>query len=63
MASLISVHQLSKSFPGVRALHEARFDLQAGEVHALMRRKRRRQIDPDENPGRGVPQGQWPDPA
>ncbi len=36
MRSLIAVRQLCKSFPGVRALHEAQFDLQAGEVHALM---------------------------
>ncbi|RYE85247.1 MAG: sugar ABC transporter ATP-binding protein [Hyphomicrobiales bacterium] len=27
---------ISKGFPGVRALHEVRFDLQPGEVHALM---------------------------
>ena len=36
MAALISVEKLCKSFPGVRALHEVQFDLQAGEVHALM---------------------------
>ncbi|MBV8661699.1 MAG: sugar ABC transporter ATP-binding protein, partial [Hyphomicrobiales bacterium] len=36
MTPLISVNNLSKSFPGVRALHEVRFDLRAGEVHALM---------------------------
>ena len=36
MPTLISVDKLSKSFPGVRALHEVQFDLQAGEVHALM---------------------------
>ena len=36
MAALISVEKLCKSFPGVRALHEVKFDLQAGEVHALM---------------------------
>ena len=36
MPSLIAVQKLCKSFPGVRALHEAQFDLQAGEVHALM---------------------------
>ena len=36
MPALISFDKLSKSFPGVRALHEVQFDLQAGEVHALM---------------------------
>jgi ribose transport system ATP-binding protein len=36
MTSLISVKRLSKRFPGVRALHEVQFDLNAGEVHALM---------------------------
>src|SRR5271170_3168906 len=36
MAPLISIQKLSKSFPGVRALHEVQFELMAGEVHALM---------------------------
>ncbi|NLP65038.1 sugar ABC transporter ATP-binding protein [Paraburkholderia sacchari] len=36
MTPLISVNRLSKSFPGVRALHEVQFELTAGEVHALM---------------------------
>ncbi|WP_206956590.1 sugar ABC transporter ATP-binding protein [Trinickia acidisoli] len=36
MTPLISVNKLSKSFPGVRALHEVQFELAAGEVHALM---------------------------
>ncbi len=36
MTPLISVKKLSKSFPGVRALHDVQFDLIAGEVHALM---------------------------
>ncbi|MGV2292524.1 sugar ABC transporter ATP-binding protein [Trinickia sp. YCB016] len=36
MTPLISVKRLSKSFPGVRALHEVQFELMAGEVHALM---------------------------
>src|SRR5579883_1325892 len=36
MTALISVRNLSKSFPGVRALHDVRFELVAGEVHALM---------------------------
>ena len=36
MTALISVKKLSKSFPGVRALHDIQFDLVAGEVHTLM---------------------------
>src|SRR3990167_9118830 len=36
VAPLISVQNLSKSFPGVKALDKVRFDLRAGEVHALM---------------------------
>ena len=35
-APLIEVRNLSKSFPGVKALDKVRFDLNAGEVHALM---------------------------
>ena len=35
-APLIAVHDLCKSFPGVRALHNVQFALDAGEVHALM---------------------------
>jgi ribose transport system ATP-binding protein len=35
-APLISVQELCKSFPGVRALHDVSFDLVAGEVHAVM---------------------------
>ncbi|WGS48392.1 sugar ABC transporter ATP-binding protein [Paraburkholderia sp. D15] len=36
MTPLIAIRQLSKRFPGVRALHDVQFDLMAGEVHALM---------------------------
>lgn len=36
MTTLISVRGVSKSFPGVKALDDVRFDLQPGEVHALM---------------------------
>ena len=34
--NVIEIRQLSKAFAGVRALHQVRFDLQPGEVHALM---------------------------
>jgi len=36
MAPLISIQKLSKTFPGVRALHDVQLELLAGEIHALM---------------------------
>jgi ribose transport system ATP-binding protein len=36
VASLVSITDLDKFFPGVQALKRARFDLVPGEVHALM---------------------------
>ncbi|MBR0718469.1 sugar ABC transporter ATP-binding protein [Bradyrhizobium liaoningense] len=36
MTALVSMKGIEKSFPGVRALHNAQFDLRSGEVHALM---------------------------
>ena len=36
MTALVSIQHLSKSFPGVRALNDCKFELLAGEVHALM---------------------------
>ena len=35
-AALVEMTDIDKSFPGVRALAKARFDLMPGEVHALM---------------------------
>ncbi|MDZ4770270.1 MAG: sugar ABC transporter ATP-binding protein [Chloroflexota bacterium] len=36
MTALLTLSQVTKSFPGVRALHEVRFDVLPGEVHALL---------------------------
>jgi ABC-type sugar transport system ATPase subunit len=36
MPPLLKLENISKSFPGVRALDQVRFDVQAGEVHALL---------------------------
>ena len=36
MTPIVEMKNLNKSFPGVRALIDARFELVAGEVHALM---------------------------
>jgi energy-coupling factor transport system ATP-binding protein len=33
---LVTITQLNKSFPGVKALIDAQFELESGEVHALM---------------------------
>jgi ABC-type sugar transport system ATPase subunit len=34
--AILALDGISKSFPGVRALHEIGFDVRAGEVHALL---------------------------
>src|SRR5215212_7816491 len=34
--ALLEMHDISKTFPGVRALDRVSFDLRAGEIHALV---------------------------
>ena len=36
MSVVLSLEHVSKSFPGVKALDDVRFDVRAGEVHALL---------------------------
>ena len=36
MAPILELEHVSKSFPGVRALDDVRFDVEPGEVHALL---------------------------
>lgn len=38
---MLTMHGVSKSFLGVRVLHEVGLDLEAGEVHALVGRTAR----------------------
>lgn len=35
-SSLLELREITKSFPGVRALENVQFDLRSGEVHALV---------------------------
>ena len=42
---LVEMVGIDKSFPGVRALSQARFELRAGEVHAFGSRPFQRGID------------------
>ena len=44
---IVSMNNISKSFPGVKALDHVKFELRSG-------RKWSRKIDPDENPQRCI---------
>jgi ABC-type sugar transport system ATPase subunit len=36
MPSVLELHNISKTFGGVKALDDVHFDVRAGEVHALL---------------------------
>ena len=63
---LVEMVDIAKSFPGVRALESAQFELRAGRGPRPGRGERRGEVDPDEDPGRDLPPrcgrhpGPWP---
>lgn len=54
---IVSMENICKSFPGVKALDHVNFELRSGEVMAVAWRKRRGQIYPDESFKRRVYEG------
>jgi sugar ABC transporter, ATP binding protein len=51
VTKLLELKNISKTFPGVKALQNVNLDLKAGEVLGLWR-ERRGKIDADEDPHR-----------
>ena len=58
---ILSIRDVSKSFPGVKALDRVSIDFRRGTVHGIVGRERRGQVDPDEDPVRRLPEGQRDD--
>ena len=52
--SVISVRDVVKRFAGITALDHVSLDFYPGEVHCLVGRERRRQIDFDESTRRSL---------
>ena len=61
---LVEMVDIAKSFPGVRALENAQFDLRRGRGARSRRGERRGEVHPDEDPGRDLSPrcGRDPDP-
>ena len=55
MTAILEMRDISKSFPGVKALRDVNFSVEAGRDPRPRRRERRRQIDPDEGAQRRLP--------
>ena len=50
--TILEMRGITKTFPGVKALQDVNLNVRAGEIHAVVRRKRRRQVDADEGASR-----------
>ena len=46
--TLLEMRDITKTFPGVKALDSVNLTVADGEIHAACRRERRRQVDADE---------------
>ena len=55
MAPLLEMRDIRKSFLGVEVLHGVGLDCNAGEIHAVVARERRRQVDAHEGARRRAP--------
>ena len=55
--SLVQMEGIEKRFPGVHALNQCRFELLAGEIHALVGENGAGKIYHDENPYRRLSKG------
>ena len=50
MSVAVRLEGITKRFPGVLANDRIDLVVEAGEIHAIWRRERRRQVDADEDP-------------
>ena len=57
MTAMLEMRGISKSFPGVRALRDVNFTVEAGRDPCPRRRERRRQVDADEGAERRLSRG------
>jgi putative multiple sugar transport system ATP-binding protein len=55
MQPILEMRGITKTFPGVKALTDVNLMVMPGEIHADLRRERRRQVHPDEGALRGLP--------
>ena len=53
--TILSMRGITKEFPGVKALEDVTFEVERGEIHSIVRRERRREVDADEGAVRRLP--------